>query len=436
MIKNIYLFAILILLVIGTFYFQERRVENDRLEAEKNDSLILGEITQLKLPSVAAVKKNGQWWDGDDLLSHNIFNQIEKKLKEIKKMKVVSGSWDHYFSKAFKIEVNNEAWAFGELSLDKQSFYVSRGKSIYLAQINGESKELTTNPDDIASTKLKELLGYLSKDRKELLETQLFRFYPNLPLEKAILNLDGHLPFELNLATNATLPPPIQGVSVHPDLKKKFQTLLTQVTIKEKVPFQENLGERKLGQIVFSDKSQSIHWELWLKNSNSADAILVDPKLRKAYLMYGGTLKIFFISIQEYWDKKVIPEKDFIAFERLPATFSQNSKFANIVVLNKEPLDFETTSKFKIDKQKMEELIQIILNLGPREQSDRVSLLSNSERKQFLLGDHLRLNVMNQELILWRKTSELIVANMTQGFKAHFFMANENFRGTFQDVLK
>jgi len=106
------------------------------------------------------------------------------------------------------------------------------------------------------------------------------------------------------------------------------------------------------------------------------------------------------------------------------------------MVINREPLEYSTASNFKIDKMKMEMLVQIVLNLGPREQSDRVSLLSSSEKKQLLSDDFLRLEVMDQELILWRKASELIVANVTQGFKAHFFIYDENFRGTFQDVLK
>jgi hypothetical protein len=43
---------------------------------------------------------------------------------------------------------------------------------------------------------------------------------------------------------------------------------------------------------------------------------------------------------------------------------------------------------------------------------------------------------MGQDLIILRKFQELIVVNLAQGFKAHFTMLNENFLGTFEDVLK
>ncbi len=434
--RNFSLLSILILLLIGTFYFQEKRIETNRIAAEEKDTLFLGEIIQLKLPNVDAVKKNDQWWDLNDLLSYNILKQIEKKLKEIRKIKEVSGPQGNFFSSPIQIEVNNQIWIFGDLSLDKQAFYVSKGKNIFLAEIVGESKELTANQNEIASIKLNELLRYLTKRRKDLLENQLFRFYPGLPMEMVTFVLDGHLPFELNFVTNTTLPPPIPGVFPHKDLKKKFLSLLNLLVIKEKLPYGENLKKRKLGQITFSNQKSSIQWELWLRDSKTADAVLIDPNQKKAYQMYGGTLKVFFISIQEYWDKKVIADSQFVSFDRLPVKFSQGKKTANVTILNREPLDYETSSDFKIDRQNMEDLIQIILNLGPREQSDRVSILSNSERKQLLYGDHLHLEVMGQKLILWRKTSELIVANMTQGFKTHFFTTNQNFRGSFQDVLK
>jgi len=43
---------------------------------------------------------------------------------------------------------------------------------------------------------------------------------------------------------------------------------------------------------------------------------------------------------------------------------------------------------------------------------------------------------MGQELLFWRKQDELIVVNFTQGFKAHFFVTQESFRASFEDVLK
>lgn len=433
--KNLSLFAILIILLVGTYIFQEKRVEKERIEAHEKDLLIKEEITQLKLPNIEAVKKNGQWWAGDKLLSHNTFKQIEKKLKEIKKFKDIQGEWKSYFPNPFTIVINGKTWTIGDMSLDKQSFYIAKEKDIYLAYIEGESTQLTTKEEDIESIKLNELISFLSKKEKDLYETQLFRFYPNLPQERVVVTAEGNLPYELDFKKNETVPPPMTGVKVHDDLRGKFHSLLTQANIKEEVPYSPKLQFKKLGEILFQGKDKSVKWELWLVSDKKADAVIIDPELKRAFSVVGGTLKLYFVNVQDYWDKKVIPQKDFKSFTRLEASFVQGDKSETVTIINKEPFAFEA-KKHKVDQAKMEELLQFIFNLGPKGEADRVSNLSSSERKLLLSGDHLRIDVMGQELILWRKQEELIVANLTQGFKAHFGLINENFRATFSDVLK
>ena len=81
-------------------------------------------------------------------------------------------------------------------------------------------------------------------------------------------------------------------------------------------------------------------------------------------------------------------------------------------------------------------LFQYVFNLSEKDQADRISQLSNSERKEILSADHLRVEVMGQEIYFWRKKDELIVVNFTQGFKAHFFVTQQSFRATFEDVIK
>jgi hypothetical protein len=321
------------------------------------------------------------------------------------------------------------------MSLDKQAFYISNDKKIYLAVIEGESVELTRNADEIASIKLNELVTALSKPIDHLKETQLFRFYPDLPLERVVISAEGSLPFELDLKNNQTLPPPFQNVSVHRNLMGKFYSMLTAINIKNEIPYVEKQKFKKLGEIKFINKNSSLLWELWLKDKNSADALVIDTKNKRSFLMVGGTLKLFFVHIQDYWDKKVIQSKDFKSFDELPVDFYQGDKKARVIVMNREPMEFRP-EKYKVDQLKMEQLIQFIFNLGPKDQAERISPLSESEKKQLLSGDYLRIEIMGQELILWRKIEELIVVNLTQGLKVHFSLLDEKFRGTFEDMLK
>ncbi|WP_408099150.1 hypothetical protein ACJVC5_09580 [Peredibacter sp. HCB2-198] len=433
--KNLVLFGILLVLLVATYFFQEKRAEKEYVESQTRDRVITQEITHLKLPHVEAVKKNGSWWSGDVLLSHNTFKQIERKLSEVSKIKDIQGEWKTYFPHPFQFEVNHEQWTIGDLSLDKQAFYIAQGKKIMLAEILGESTHLTQDETEIASIKLNELVTSLSKPFKDLKETQLFRFYPSLPLGQVVVEAEGSLPFELDFIKNETIPSPISGISVHKDLKGKFFSLLTQITMKEEVDFKTLKKFKKMGAIKFINPKETVLWELWLKDDKSADAYIIDPNTKHAYLMVGGTLRAFFIQLQDYWDKKVIPPQDFKSFTRTDAEFIQGEKSATVTIVNREPLAFEVKG-FKVEQTKMEQLVHFIFNLGPQDQADRVSNLSKTERQQVLSENNLRIEVMGQELVLWRKTQELIVVNLTQGFKAHFNLLDENFRGTFEDVLK
>jgi hypothetical protein len=89
-----------------------------------------------------------------------------------------------------------------------------------------------------------------------------------------------------------------------------------------------------------------------------------------------------------------------------------------------------------VDEEKMTELVSYALNLGPLDQATRVSLLSNSEKKQVLSEDHLMVEMFGQELVFWPKAEEIIIVNLTQGYKSHFARADISGGFRFKDVLK
>lgn len=435
--KNLYLLGILGALLFGTYVFQEVRMSKNFEESLTKDHLVKSsDILKLKFNDVEAVKKeNGQWWAGDKLLSHNTFNQLQKKLSMIKKIKDIEGDEKNFFTNPFPIEVNGELWKIGDLTLDRQGFYIYRNGKIMVAIMEGDSQEMTEDPNGLEEKKINDLKGTLDVGLATLGETQLFRYYPKLPLGSVTIESDGRPTYSLDFLNNRTIPQPIKGIQVVPQILQKFNSLVTQVTIKQEVPFDENLKFFKVAQIIFKRDQEEVLWELWLKSDNSADSYIIDAKMKKAWLMVGGSLRLFFLGPQDYWDKKVIPHSAFQRFNRLPVTFSQGSKQLQFDVINREPLDFEAPNG-KIDREKMNILFQYLFNLSEKDQADRVSQLSSSERKEILTGNFLHANVMGQDIVFWRKLQELIVVNLTQGFKAHFLVKDESFRANFEDVIK
>ena len=434
--KNLYLSGILLALLLGTYVFQELRTKQVFEESFTKDHLVLAEdIQSLSWGDVQAIKKDGQWWANDKLLSANTFKQLEKRIGQIKKIKEVVGDKQSFFSSPVELKVNGETWVLGDLTLDRQGFYLSRNDKLMVAISEGEGQEITDEPGKVTEVKLEDLKKALLLKRDELSETQLFRFYPKLPLGTVTIGSDGRPEYELDLLNNQTLPPPIPGIKPHQKLLEKFTSLLTQMTIKNEVPYSEALKFKKLGQMVFQHEKMKVTWELWLNSGKSADSFIIDSVSKQAWQMIGGTLKAFFIHHQDYWDKKVIPPQEFKNFSRLKTIFTQGERTALIEIINREPLAFES-NQYKIEAEKMNILFQYVFNLSEKDQADRVSLLSKSERKEVLSGDFLRVEVMNQELVFWRKKEELIVVNLTQGFKAHFLVTQQSLRATFEDVIK
>jgi len=431
--KNAVLAGILLALLGVTYLFQEKKTEERFEESLVKDKLYPGELTQISVSGFNANKVNGSWKSGEILLSHNTLKLIEEKIHQLKKVKNVTGEMKDIFTSPVEFSVNNDKLILGDLSLDRQGFYLSQNGQIMLAVLEGSTRELVGNEEEKQATKLNELRALLSKHPKELVENQLFRFYPDLPFERVTIKVPDHLPFEIDLKNNITTPPPFPGISEHEKLSEKFMSLLSQVTLKEEIPYGE-FGT-KLGEMTFSGQGKGVMWELYTRTKKTADAVLVDPVRRKAWLMIGGTLKAFFIQLQDYWDKKNIPPEFFIPFTREPMTFTEGNLRSVVYLLNREPLAFES-SGFRVDQEKMLELVSYALNLGPLDQASRVSLLSNSERKQLLSGTHLRVEMFGQELLFWLKAEELIIVNLSQGYKSHFPRANVSGGFRFKDVLK
>jgi hypothetical protein len=431
--KNLGLLAILIALLGITYLFQEKKSEKKFEESLVKDKLYPGELKEITISGLSAKKENGAWYAGEKLLSHNLLKLIEEKIHQLKKLKAVTGEEKNFFTHPIEFGVNHDELKIGDMSLDLQGFYLSKNGEMMLAALEGSGEQLSENEKDIQGTKLSEFKALVTKSPQELQETQLFRFYPELPLERVVVKVPDALPFELDLKNNMTTPPPFPGITIHDKLPQKFMSLLSQVTFRNEVPM--GTFGAKLGEITFSGEGKAVMWELFSKDKKSADAVIVDPVRKKAWLMIGGTLRIFFIQLQDYWDKKNIPPKFFKPFDREPMVFTEGNLRTVVTLVNHEPLEFESTG-FKVNKEKMMEVVGYALNLGPVDQAARVSLLSNSEKKQILSEDHLRVELFSQELLFWVKKEELIIVNLSQGYKCHFPRADVAGGFHFHDVLK
>lgn len=423
---NLILFFILITLITGTYFFQEK-VERKNFEASLIAGRIITEsITSIETSSFKAHKIKGQWREGDDLLSHNELSRLVKMLSTIKELKKI----DHTEVTGTSFKINDKNYVLGEMNLDKSGFYFKVEDSAYIALIDSDSQQIHSHNDNVNEMKLAELQNLLHQSQQELLENQLFRYYPDLTYEAVVIKPEGALDYELDFKLNSTLPIPIKGIEEHQDLAAKFKSLIAQINIKKRIDADPKLKKKKLGEITFLPSEMK--WEVFLSQKNKADVFLFDSE-GNTFEMVGGTLKVFLIQLQDYWDKKVIPPSDFQHFDKLHVNFSQGTEELSLTVHNREPLTF--SSEEKINEEKIGLLFQVIFNLSNFDQGQRVSNLTTSQLRQIISEDNLRLEIMGQELAIVSYGQEIIVANITQEYKVHF-LKMESFPLTIKDMLK
>jgi hypothetical protein len=436
---NLVLSSLLAVLLIFTYFFQEKKDENADKPRYIASVYWNSKITHIKTDKFEAYKKGNNWISkkSGERLSYNSFRLIEKKLLELKIEKDLEGYLPENPKSIFKVEVNSIELKIGEMSLDGNSFYIGLGNKYFLATIDGESNSISLDDRDIESDKLRDLKNLLSSREDQLMENQLFRYYDFSHLEKVSLVTDNRAAYVLDFKSNLTIPGPIRGIEVHNGLKEKFLSLLTLLQIKEKVDFQKLSYFKKISTINVktSKPQQIIVWDLWLKNEKSADVILVDSKNKLAFLMNGGSLKLFFLNEQDYWDKKVIPPEKFHHFSQLHFSVSQNKRNQLINVINKEPLYFESKER-KVKQIEFQNLFQALLNLSGFDQADRVSQLSQSEEQQFLKMNLMKIKIFDLEILCLKKPGEVIFINLNEKFKSHFYRNVENINCELEGMLE
>ncbi len=425
--QNLWLFTVLIALITGTYFFQEKRVEEEFKKSLVAGRLINEKITTIETPYFRAEKINQQWKNGEDLLYHNDLHRLVKMLESIKEIKKLDETTE---VSGIDFKVNDTLFTLGDLNLDKSGFYFKKQDSVYLAIIDTDTAQIHTHDDNLNELKLEELKSFLNKRNEDLLEKQLFRYYSDLEYESVAIKPDGALDFEIDFKANSTLPSPMKGIEVHEDLGGKFRSLITQIKIKNKIPFDEKLKKNKLGEITFFPSE--LKWEIYLPHKDKADVFLFDS-LGNSYEAVGGTLRVFLIQLQDYWDKKIIPPSEFKEFDTLAVNFYQGMEELNLIVKNREPLEFE--SEKDLNQEKVGLFFRVIFNLSEYDQGQRVSNLTTGQVRQILSEESLRIELMGQELAVVSYGQEIIVANLTHEYKVHFLRI-ENFPLNIKDMIK
>lgn len=430
--SNLILFGVLSLLLVFTYFIQEKKVLFSYKKEKSLIDMLGSELVSIKGPNFEAIKIKDSWFQNQQLLSHNIFKILEKRMREIKLIQELENAKDENFPGFLELVLNNKKVLIGDMSIDNESFYLKVENSFFLAKIDGESTQISYSQENLQKDKLVELKSLFFKKTKDIFEDQFFRYSKSIPLWKVAVFSEGRNPYVLDFKDNKTIPDQISGVEVHQNIKDKFFSLITQIQIKNELDYNKLKLFKKLASINFKDKNsnQDIIWEVWRKNQSTADPVIVDHYNQKAFEAIGGTLKVFFLDVQDYWDKKIIPTKDFKNFDKLKIEFHQNKLKKSVIISNREPFEFESSDGIP-NLNNLQAFIQLVMNLSAFDQADRVSPLSSTDEKIYSDEKFLRFNIFDHKLLCHQKSHEIIMVNLTTRTKLHFY---QNIESVFCDL--
>ncbi len=430
--NNLLLLLIFIMLLTGTYIWIERP---DREWWKKHDETyklksLVEEATEFGVQGRKWKLVSNQWKSENDLMAVSVWPKWKRVLSNLKlerEIIVPTGmNKEVYLGDGFPITIDGDSFIIGEKTVDD--------KGIYILEVDsGKIFQMTLLPSDLF-TMLDEVK---SKSALEMVEKKVFAYISDVNFTKISFETPGILGFEIDLHKKETNPRPIPGILLHPHLDQKFWHEMELLQFTEQIKPDKSLLYQKMAALSFllNDKSV-LTVELHRVGPLNADAVVFIPEKKMMFKVQGNTAKVFFDQVQDYWDRKVIPRNVFKAFTEMRVQFVLGEREATVNIINQEPLAFNSPdSSIKIKDDKLQNLFSIIFNLGNYDEASRVSILTKSERQQFQNESHIRMNVFGQDLMLIRKTNELIVVNFTQGFKAHFILFDVSIGDQWEDFF-
>ena len=430
--SNLKLLIVLILLLTGTYIWIERP---DRMWWKQHDETyrlrdLAEEAQSFGVFGKKWALKDNQWTHGKEILSLSIWpkwKRIFTNLKLEREIIMPPGmTKENYLGEGFPVTINDHSFIFGERSVDGKSIYILDLESNKILQMSLLPSDLFQMLDEVKA-----------KSELEMIERRVFAYFSDIPFTKVVFETPGILSFELDLEAKTTSPRPIPGILIHPHIDQKFWHEIDLMQFTAQIEPDMGLLYQKMASLSLLDKDKKVlTFELHRVGPQNADAVVYVPEKKKMFKVQGNTAKVFFDQVQDYWDRKIIPRDVFKSFTEMRVQFVLGEREATVNVINQEPLSFGSTQpEIKVKEDKLQNLFAILFNLGQYDEASRVSILTKSEKQQFQNEPHIRMNVFGQDLMLIRKTNELVVVNFTQGFKAHFILFDISIGDQWEDFF-
>lgn len=446
--KNIVLFIVLVLALIGTYIFEERsNIKKEILLAKKTallDMDKLGEITAIHGVKLNFEKRGEYFHDKNNNLRLSKARLDEfftilgaQKVKtflnqeEVTKVGLPFYIPDPSMVMTFKFEKGEITFTLGKKLDYDQSFYmgVTRDKKSQVVIVNDESPDPGVYQTDEeykkSDAKYKRLEMLFLLTNKYFYDTRVFKDFgyalDKLNFKNITIATFRNKKYSVNFENKTTNPAPPKGIEYFEDNWVSFLQFLSKLEGKSLYyPAETAKLDEVLSQFEVVDReNRKFTMEVYKKYGDENGYFLKTSIDNIVYQLKPEDAQYFFVNVQDFWQKRILPKEKIY---NVKLTF-HNGSFEEVKIEDKQLFKvLPTNSKFTeatIRALEFKRLMEFI-----KGEANHVEVLSISPTK-ILQDTILRVQFENRNLNVILEENEAIIVDLDQKIMIHHYVGEK-----------
>lgn len=446
--KNLTLFLVLVLALIGTYIFEERsNIIKEDILAKKTallDMDKLGEITAIHGVKLNFEKRGEYFHDKNtDLRLSNarldeFFTILSaQKVKtflnpeEVTKVGLPFYIPDPSMVMTFKFEKGDITFTLGKKLNYDQSFYmgVTRDNKSQVVIVNDESPDpgvyQTDDEYKKSDAKYKRLEMLFLLTNKYFYDTRVFKDFnykmDKLNFKNVSISTFRNKKYSVNFENSTTNPVPPKGVDYFEDNWVSFLQFLAKLEGKSVYyPAEMRKLDEVLSQFEVVDReNRKYTMEVYKKYGDEIGYFLKTSLDNIVYQLKPEDAQYFFVNVQDFWQKRILPKEKVY---NVKITF-HNRPFEEVRIEDRELFKvLPTNSKFTeatIRALEFKRLMEFIKGEG-----NHVEALTLNPTK-ILQDTILRVQFENRNLSVILEENEAIIVDLDQKIMIHHYVGEK-----------
>ena len=446
--KNLALFLVLVLALLGTYIFEEKSNRTAEAEHAKKTQLLdtekLGDIQAIEGIKLNFEKRGDHFFAKDTNLQlsqprlDELF-QILAGLKvktflnqaEVAKVGINFYIPDPTMKMTFRFEKGDLTFTLGKKLDFDQTFYmqITRGTDSQVVIVNDESPDPSVYQSDEeyrkSDAKYKRLEVVFLLTNKYFYDTRVFRDFKYTDERINFKNISiatfRNRKYAIDFEKSVTIPAPPKGIAYYEDNWVSFLEFLTKLEGKNLYyPAEPALLTEILSEFEVVDREgRKYTLDLYKKYGEEAGYFLKTTLDNIVYQLKPEDAQYFFVNVQDFWQKRITPkEKEF----NFKVTFLDN-KTETVKISDKELFKvFPTDSKYTegtIRALEFKRLLEFFKTEG-----NHISELTESP-SEILKKNIMRVQFDNRNLSVILEGSEAIIVDFDLKIMIHHLIGTQ-----------